>query len=91
MAHKMTELKFNQWLEMDLWLTGIGLWVSFHYRLYEWICENKARSLGSGTEVTVDVSQSSSPLTFFDRFAFWANEVSLKLKTVSPPSKICIQ
>lgn len=40
MAHKTSELKFNQGKEeMDLWLSGIGFWGSSNYRLHKWICE----------------------------------------------------
>lgn len=40
MAHKMTELKFNQCEDVDLWLCGILLWADSDLRLYLWDDDN---------------------------------------------------
>lgn len=40
MAHKTTELKFNQWEDVDLWLCGICLWADSDLRLHLWVSDN---------------------------------------------------
>lgn len=56
MAHKTTELKFNQGKEeMDLWLPGTGFWGSSNYRLLKWICEYNTDNLGCAMAVILNV------------------------------------
>lgn len=54
MAHKTTELKFNQGRK---WISGpaIGLWVSSNYRLHKWICEYNTDILGCSMPVILNV------------------------------------
>lgn len=40
MAHKTTELKFNQWEAVDLWLSGIRSWADSDLRLHLWVSDN---------------------------------------------------
>ncbi len=56
MAHKTTELKFNQVKEeMDLWLSGIGFWGSSNYRLHKLIWEYNTDNLGCAMAVILNV------------------------------------